>query len=433
MSNLGTLQARETLLDVAHIRADFPALQQHVHGQPLVFLDSAASAQKPQAVLDAMQQIYTTSYANVHRGAYSFSRQTTDRYEAARATIARFLGAASPNDIVFTRNATEAINLVAFSYARTVLQPGDEILISDLEHHANDLPWRAVAQERGLLVKRIPLLPDGTLDLAAFAVLLTPRVKLLSFAHVSNVLGTITDPAPLIAQAHANGTVVLLDACQSAPHMPLDVQALDCDFLVFSGHKLFGPTGVGVLYGRATLLASMPPFLTGGDVARDVGFEEIVWEDAPLKFEAGTPMFVEAIGLGAAVDYLEAIGMAAVRAHEQELTAYALERFDELHGVRVFGPRDPAIRGGVITFTLEGWTAHQVASALDQAGVAVRSGRHCAHPLHKRLGVEATVRASFTIYNSHADVDALIDELHAIEQRPPQDEQVSEPGCRPVV
>ena len=433
MSRTGILQARETQLDVARIRADFPALQQQVHGHPLVFLDSAASAQKPQAVLDAMHQIYTTSYANVHRGAYSFSRQTTDRYEAARATIAGFLGAASPNEIVFTRNATEGVNLIAYSYARTVLQPGDEILITDFEHHANDLPWRAVAQERGLQVKRIPLRPDGTLDLAVFEQLLTPRVRLLSFAHVSNVLGTITDPAPLIARAHANGTVVVLDACQSAPHMPLHVQALGCDFLVCSGHKLFGPTGVGVLYGRAELLADMPPFLTGGDVARDVGFDAIVWEDAPLKFEAGTPMFVEAVGLSAAVDYVQSIGMAAVRAHEQELTAYALERFEELHGVQVFGPRDPAIRGGVVTFTVEGWTAHQVASALDRVGIAVRSGRHCAHPLHKRLGLEATVRASFTVYNDHADVDALVDALHALQHTPPEAEAEAEQGFRQAV
>ncbi len=429
MGCTGLSEGTTTTVDLARVRADFPALRQQVHGLPVVFLDSAASAQKPQIVLDTMQRIYSTSYANVHRGAYAFSRQSTDAYAAARATVARFLNAA-PHEIVFTRNATEGLNLIAFAYARTTLQPGDAILITELEHHANDLPWRMVAQERGLHVKRIPLLPDGTLDLQAFEALLTPRVKLLSFAHVSNVLGTITDPAPLVARARANGTVVVLDACQSAPQLPLDVRALDCDFLAFSGHKVFGPTGIGVVYGRAELLAAMPPFLTGGDVARDVGFDDVVWEDAPLRFEAGTPMFVEAIGLAAALEYLQAIGMATVRAHEQELTAYALERFAGMGGVRVFGPRDPAARGGVIAFTVDGWTAHQVASALDRSGIAVRSGRHCAHPLHKRLGVEATVRASFAIYNNRADVDALVDALQALGQRPALDGPEGQAGCR---
>src|SRR5215213_2423785 len=406
---------RITALDVACIRQDFPALQQQVNGQRLVFLDSAASSQKPLAVLDAMEHVYRTTYANVHRGAYSFSQQSTNLYEQARATVAAFIGAASPDQIVFTRNATEALNLLVYSYARTQLQLGDQIVLTELEHHANYLPWLELARERGVQIKRIPLTSDGQLDLSTLDALLTPQVKLVSFAHVSNVLGTITDPRPIIARAHALGAVVVLDACQSAPHMPLDVGELDADFVVFSGHKMLGPTGIGVLYGRAALLAAMPPFMTGGDVARDVGFDEVIWEDAPLKFEAGTPAFVEAIGLGAAVEYLQAIGMDAVRAHERELTAYALERLGSLPGLRIYGPTDPDVRGGVVTFTVEGIAPHDLALALDWRGVAIRSGRHCAHPLHRRLGISTSARASFTIYNDLDDIDVLVDGITAIQ------------------
>ncbi|HEU5102491.1 MAG TPA: SufS family cysteine desulfurase [Roseiflexaceae bacterium] len=402
-------------LDIARIRQDFPALQQLVHGQRLVFLDSAASSQKPAQVLDAMEQVYRSTYANVHRGAYSFSQRSTDLYEQARAKIAAFIGAESPAQIVFTRNATEALNLLAYSYGRTRLRAGDEIVLTELEHHANYLPWLQLARERGVVVKQIPLTADGTLDLAALDTLLTPRVRLISFAHVSNVLGTITDPRPIVERAHALGAVVALDACQSAPHMPLDVRELGADFLVFSGHKMLGPTGIGVLYGRADLLAAMPPFMTGGDVARDVGLDDVTWEDAPLKFEAGTPAFVEAIGLGAAVDYLQQIGMAAVRAHERELVAYALDRLSGIPGMRIFGPSDPELRGGVVTFTVEGIAPQDLALALDQRGIAIRSGRHCAHPLHQRLGLSSTARASFTIHNDLGDVDALVDGIAAIQ------------------
>jgi cysteine desulfurase/selenocysteine lyase len=372
---------------------------------------------------------FTSRSANIHRGAYAFSRQSTDAYAAARATVARFLNAA-PREIVFTRNAIEGLNLIAFAYARTTLQPGDAILITELEHHANDLPWRMVAQERGLYVKRIPLLPDGTLDLQAFEALLTPRVKLLSFAHVSNVLGTITDPAPLVARARANGTVVVLDACQSAPQLPLDVRALDCDFLAFSGHKVFGPTGIRVVYGRAELLAAMPPFLTGGDVARDVGFDDVVWEDAPLRFEAGTPMFVEAIGMAAALEYLQAIGMATVRAHKQELTAYALERFAGLGGVRVFGPRDSAARGGgdrVHGRWMDGAPGRQRPRSVWHRG-ALRP------PLRPSVAQAARCRGDgarqFAISNNRADVDALVDALQALGQRPALDGPEGQAGCR---
>jgi cysteine desulfurase/selenocysteine lyase len=426
----GTAVARESTLDVVRIRQDFPALQQQVYGQPLVFLDSAASSQKPLQVLDAMERIYHSTYANVHRGAYAFSQRSTDLYEQARATIAAFIGAEARDQIVFTRNATEALNLLAYSYGRTQLQPGDEIVLTELEHHANYLPWLQLAHERGIHVKLVPLTADGQLDLTTLDTLLTPRVRLVSFAHVSNVLGTITDPRPIIARAHALGAVVALDACQSAPHMPLDVQALGADFVVFSGHKMLGPTGIGVLYGRAELLAAMPPFMTGGDVARDVGFDKIVWEDAPVKFEAGTPAFVEAIGLGAAVEYLQTIGMAAVRAHERELVAYALERLAAVPGLRVFGPTDPDLRGGVVTFTVEGIAPHDLALALDQRGVAIRSGRHCAHPLHRRLGLSASARASFTLYNDHGDIDALVDGIVDIQRNPPQSADRASTDCR---
>lgn len=416
---------RTTTLDVAGIHQDFPALQQQVHGQRLVFLDSAASSQKPLQVLDAMEQVYRTTYANVHRGAYRFSQQSTNLYEQARAKVAAFIGAGSPDQIVFTRNATEALNLLAYSYARTQLQPGDEIVLTELEHHANYLPWLELARERDVRIKRIPLTVDGQLDLSQLDTLLTPQVKLVSFAHVSNVLGTITDPRPIIQRAHAIGAVVVLDACQSVPHMPIDVCALDVDFLVFSGHKMLGPTGIGVLYGRAELLAAMPPFMTGGDVAREVGFDEVIWEDAPLKFEAGTPAFVEAIGLGAAVEYLQAIGMDAVRDHERELTAYALERLGALPDVRIYGPTDPELRGGVVTFTVEGIAPQSLALALDQHGIAIRSGRHCAHPLHHRLGLNASARASFTIYNDLSDIDALAEGIAAIQRNPPSDDATS--------
>jgi cysteine desulfurase/selenocysteine lyase len=420
MSSLPIAIATETALDVERIREDFPALAEPVHGQRLVFLDSAASSQKPARVLDAMERVYRTSYANVHRGAYSFSRRSTDAYDAARATIAAFIGAESPSQIVFTRNATEGLNLLAYSYGRAFLRPGDEILVTELEHHANFLPWAELARERGLTVRRIPLTAAGELDLSDIDTLLTPQTRLVSFAHVSNVLGTITDPRPLIERAHAAGAVVALDACQSVPHMPIDVRELGADFVVFSGHKMLGPTGIGVLYGRADLLAAMPPFMTGGDVARDVDFDEVVWEDAPLKFEAGTPAFVEAIGLAAAIDYLSEIGMERVRAHERDLVAYALVRLSDLPGVQVYGPRDPERRSGVVTFTVDGIEPQELALALDLRGVAIRSGRHCAHPLHRRLGVGATARASFAIYNGFADVDALCDGIAAIQRHPPQ-------------
>jgi cysteine desulfurase/selenocysteine lyase len=398
-------------LNVARIRRDFPILNERVNGKPVVFLDSAASSQKPVQVMEAMNAVMQRSYANVHRGVYAFSEQATALYDEARAKVARFIGAPSPANIVFTRNATEALNLLAYSYGRHFLQAGDEILITELEHHANFVPWLVLAKERGLTLKFIPITPEGTLDVGALDALLTPRTKLVCFAHVSNVLGTITDPASIIQRAHAVGAKVIVDGAQSVPHLPVNMQAMDCDFFVFSGHKMLGPTGIGVLYGKADLLEAMPPFLTGGDMISYVGFDGARWNDVPLKFEAGTPAFVEAIGLGAAIDYLSALGMDAVRAHERELTAYALDRLSEVPGLTLIGPNNPDIRGGVATFTLGKLHPHDLASLLDREGVAIRAGHHCAQPLHTRLGINATARASFYIYSEPREIDALIEAI----------------------
>jgi len=400
------------VLDVGAIRRDFPILNERVQGKPVVFLDSAASSQKPAQVTQAMDQVYRRTYANVHRGVYTFSEQSTDLYDQARVKIARFIGAPAPENIVFVRNATEALNLVAYSYGRSALKPGDEVLITELEHHANFVPWMVLAKERDLALKFIPITPGGLLDLDRLDELITPRTRLVSFAQVSNVLGTITDPRPIIERAHAAGAKVVVDGCQAAPHMPVDVQALDCDFYALSGHKMLGPTGIGALYGKRELLEAMPPFLTGGDMISYVGFDRVAWNDVPLKFEAGTPAFVEAIGLGAAVDYLSALGMPAVRAHEREIVAYALERMSEVPGATIVGPTDPDVRGGAVTFTLAGIHPHDLGTLLDREGIAIRAGHHCAQPLHIRLGINATARASFYIYSELREVDALVEGIY---------------------
>lgn len=398
--------------DTARIRADFPILNELVNGKPVVFLDSAASSQKPEAVIRAMDESYRHAYANVHRGVYAFSEAATAQYDEARAKIARFIRAPAPENIVFTRNATEALNLIAYSYGRTFLKEGDEVIITELEHHANFVPWLQLAKERGVVLRFIPITPDGLLDWGKLDEWLSPRTKLVSFAQVSNVLGTITDPRPIIAKAHAAGAKVIIDGSQSVPHMPVDVQALDCDFLAFSGHKMLGPTGIGVLYAKLDLLEAMPPFLFGGDMISYVGFDGARWADVPVKFEAGTPAFVEAIGLGAAVDYLTALGMDDVRAHEKEITAYALERLSEVPGLNLIGPADAEVRGGVATFTLNGIHPHDLASLLDLEGVAIRAGHHCAQPLHQKLGVNATARASFYVYTELREIDALIEAIY---------------------
>jgi len=401
------------MLDIERVRADFPALSRTVHGRPLVFLDSAASSQKPLPVLETMERVYRECYANVHRGIYAFSEEATLAYENARDRVASFINAPVREEIVFTRNTTEAINLVAYAWGRTNIRSGDRILLTEMEHHSNLVPWQLLAQEKGAQLVYLPITDDGLLRMDLLDSLLDERVKLVAVTMMSNVLGTVNPVKEIICRAHAAGAVVLVDAAQSVPHMPVDVQDLDCDFLAFSGHKMCGPTGIGVLYGKEALLEAMPPFLGGGDMIRKVEWESATWNRLPWKFEAGTPAFVEGIGLGAAVDYLTGIGMEAIAAHERELTAYAMERLSAVPGLTIIGP--PASqRGGVVAFTFRGIHPHDVAHMLDMEGIAVRAGHHCAQPLHRRLGLTATVRASFYLYNTAEEVNALTQALERI-------------------
>ncbi len=389
-------------------RSDFPILSREINGKPLVFLDSAASTQKPAAVLDAMDHFARTSYANIHRGAYTLSEEATRAYERARKNLAKFLNARSAREVIFTRNTTESINLVARTWADANLRPGDSILLTEMEHHSNIVPWQLAAQRTGARVYYVPVTDEGELDLAAFDRLLEQhKPKLFAVTHMSNVLGTLNPLADLIAKAHAVGALVLVDGAQGAPHLPVDVRTLDCDFYALSGHKMLGPSGIGALWGRAELLEVMPPFMGGGDMIREVTLEGTTWNDLPWKFEAGTPAIIEAIGLGAAVDYLRQLGMERVRAHEHALTAYALERLSGVPGLTLFGP--PADRrGGVASFTLGDIHAHDLATLLDREGVAVRAGHHCAQPLMERFQVAATARASFYVYTTSDDIDTLV-------------------------
>jgi cysteine desulfurase/selenocysteine lyase len=400
--------------DVQAVRADFPVLERRIHGQLLVFLDSAASSQKPLPVIQAINDYYRTSHANVHRGIYRLSEEATDAFEKARGRVARFINAQGSQEVIFTRNTTESINLVAQSWGRANLRPGDEILLTEMEHHANLVPWQLIAQEKEARLRFIPLTDDGQLDLSAFDSLLTERTRVVAFTQASNVLGTLTPVRQIADAAHAVGAMTLVDGAQGVPHMPVDVQALGCDFYVFSSHKMCGPTGIGVLWGRRELLESMPPFMGGGEMIRRVGLERSEWADLPHKFEAGTPAIAEAIGLGAAVDYLSALGMEAVRAHEKELTAYALERLAEVPGLTVYGPDDAEVRGGVVSFSLDKAHAHDIATILDSQAIAVRAGHHCTMPLHKKLGLSATTRASFYIYNLAEEIDRLVEALYQV-------------------
>ena len=391
------------------VRADFPILGRTVHGRRLVYLDSAATSQKPVQVLDAIREYYLRSNANVHRGVYLLAEEATELYEGARATVANFIGAASPDEVIFTRNATEAINLVAYSWARANLLPGDAVAISALEHHSNFVPWQALARERGAALAIVGLNPDGTFDLDDFdRTLAVRRVKLVAVAGVSNVLGVINPIAEIVRRAHQAGALVLVDAAQMAPHMPLDVSALGADFVAFTGHKMLGPMGVGVLWGRRSLLEEIPPFLFGGEMIRRVTETETSWNDLPWKFEAGTPNVEGAVGLAAAIDYLERIGMASVREHEVALVDYALRALSQFDDINILGPLSSEGRGGVIAFNVGDIHPHDLATLLDRkAGVCVRAGHHCAQPLHERLGLAASARASFYVYNTPADVDAL--------------------------
>jgi len=395
--------------DVARYRADFPILSRTVHDKPLVFLDSAASAQKPQVVIDAVSHCYEAEYANIHRGVHWLSERATAGYEGARTKIAKFLNAASDTEIVFTKNATEAINLVASSWGGTFLQAGDEVIITVLEHHANIVPWHLLRERTGIVIKAVPVDDSGALDMAAYHQLLGPRTKLVSVTHASNALGSIPPVEQMIRDAHAVGARVLIDGCQAIVHSPVDVQALDADFYVFSGHKLYGPTGIGVLYGKAGLLADMPPYQGGGDMIRTVTLEESTFADPPSRFEAGTPHIAGAIGLSAAVDYVSAIGMERIAAHEADLLAYATERLGDINSLRIYGtaPR----KASILSFDLAGAHPHDVGTILDREGVAVRVGHHCAQPVMERFGISGTVRASFGLYNTRADVDALYESI----------------------
>ena len=401
-------------LDVASVKKDFPILERDLAGHRLVFLDSAASSQKPRAVLDAMDHYYETTHANVHRGVYTIAEEATQAYEAARAKVARFIGAPSARGVVFTKNATEAINLVAHSYGRSCLPPGKAVLLSEMEHHANLVPWLMLREERGVELRFLAVDDDGRLVLDDLDRQLE-GVGLVSVTAMSNVLGTLNPVAHIAEAAHAAGAVVLVDAAQSVPHAVTDVAELGCDLMAFSAHKMCGPTGVGVLWGREELLESMPAFLGGGEMIRDVRLDGWTPNEIPWKFEAGTPPIAEAVGLGAAVDYLSGLGMEAVREHEVALTTYALSMLADRHGddLRIFGPPDPHDRGGVLSFTYRDIHPHDLSQVLDNAGVCIRAGHHCARPLMRRLGVPATSRASFYVYNDEADVEALSDGLFA--------------------
>ncbi|HET8851134.1 MAG TPA: cysteine desulfurase [Ktedonobacteraceae bacterium] len=398
---------------IADIRKDFPILSRQVHGKPLVYLDSTASSQKPQAVINAMSTYYQTYHANVHRGVYAISEEATAAMEKARIKVARFINARQGKQIIFTRNTTESINLVAYSWGSANIHAGDLIVLTIMEHHSNLIPWQLLAERTGARLEFIPVTDDGLLRLDVYEQLLQQQPKLVAFTHMSNVLGTINPAKQMIEQAHAAGATVLVDAAQSVPHLPVDVQELGADFLCFSGHKMLGPTGIGVLYGKRELLEAMPPFMGGGDMIGKVGLRKSTWNVLPWKFEAGTPAIAEAIGQGVAVDYLSALGMENVLRHEQAITDYALQQLQSVPGLTIYGPQSADKRGGVISFTLGDIHPHDLASILDQEmGVAVRAGHHCAQPLMEHFGLAATARASFYVYTIPEEIDVLLQGLH---------------------
>ena len=398
------------VFDIDRIRADFPILGQTVHGKPFVFLDSAASAQKPRQVIGAMVEAMETQYANVHRGLHWMSERTTEAYEGVRDKVAKLLNAPDPRTIVFGKNSTELINLVAHSYGRGIMRPGQAVVISEMEHHANLVPWQMLRDAHGIELRVAPITDGGELDMAALERLLEDgKVGLVAVTHMSNVLGTVTPATRIVQVAHAHGARVLLDGSQSVVHRRVDVQALDVDFYVFTGHKLYGPTGIGAMYAKRELLEQMPPFMGGGDMIGSVSFESSSWAEIPHKFEAGTPPILEAIGLGVAIDYVEAIGLDAIAAHEAELVEHTLRRMAEIPGVKMLGSAQD--RGGVFSFTMENAHAHDVATLLDRSGIAVRAGNHCAEPLMRRLGVDSTARASVGIYTTKGEIDTMVDAL----------------------
>jgi len=404
------------MLNVKEIRGDFPIFERETRpGVRLVYLDSTATSQKPVSVIEAMNDFYRRSNANIHRGVHTLAEEATALYEDAREKIAKFINAPSARQIIYTRNTTESINLVAYTWARANLKPGDLVILTEMEHHSNLVPWHMLATERGIELDFIPVAEDGLLDMDAYRALLARTPKLVAFTHMSNVLGTINPAAEIIRLARDAGAVTLVDAAQSVPHIAVDAQALGADFLAFSAHKMCGPTGIGVLYGKVELLEAMPPFLGGGDMIKEVKLRSFRPNSIPYKFEAGTPAIAEAVGFGAAVDYLTKIGMTNIAAHEHEITEYALERLEEIPGVKVFGPSADK-KGGVASFTLDGVHPHDVAQILDRDGIAVRAGHHCAQPLHEKFGIPASTRASFYLYSMKEEVDALVNGIYTVKK-----------------
>ena len=404
------------MFNVNEVRNDFPILQRTTHNdRPLVYLDSTATSQKPLAVIESMDAYYRRSNANIHRGVHTLAEEATALYEQAREKIAKFINAPSARQIIYTRNTTESINLVAYSWARANLKAGDLVILTEMEHHSNLVPWQILQLERGIELDFITVTEDGLLDLDSYRALLARGPKLVSFAHMSNVLGTINPAADIIRLAHDAGAVTLVDGAQSVPHLKVDVQALGADFLAFSAHKMCGPTGIGALYGKAELLEAMPPFLGGGDMIKVVHLRSFRANTLPHKFEAGTPAIAEAVGFGAAVDYLTSIGMDQIAAHEHEITEYALERLEEIPGLKVFGPSADK-KGGVAAFTFDGVHPHDVAQVLDRDGIAVRAGHHCAQPLHEKFGIPSTSRASFYLYNTKEEVDLLVEGMYKVKE-----------------
>jgi cysteine desulfurase/selenocysteine lyase len=406
--------ANATGYDVRRVRCDFPILQRTVYGRPLVYLDNAASSQKPRPVIEAMREAYETYYANVHRGVHKLSQQATDAFEAARTNVAEFVNAESADEIVFVRGATEAINLVAATYGRKFLREGDEVVFSHMEHHSNIVTWQLLRDEKGVVLKVAPIDGEGNFLLDEYETLLSPRTKLVAITHVSNALGTITPIEDIIRLAHDRGALVLVDGCQAVPHMKIDVQALDADFYAFSSHKMYGPTGIGVLYGKRAILDEMPPYQGGGEMIESVTLERSTFKNAPHRFEAGTPAIVEAIGLGAAVDFLESVGLDCVSAHESTLLEYATRRLSSIPRFTIYGTAGN--KSPIVSFGMAGVHPHDIGTILDRAGVAIRAGHHCAQPVMVRLGVAATARASFAMYNTREEIDVLVEAIAIVQE-----------------
>ena len=407
-----TFLSLHTMFDIEKIRSDFPILERKVYDRPLVYLDNAATTQKPRCVVDAMSEEYFSVNANVHRGVHFLSQQATDLHEAARERVARFIGAASSSEIVFTRGTTESLNLVASSFSEAFLREGDEVLLTVMEHHSNIVPWQLVRERKGIVLKVIPINDAGEVDLEAYEKLFTPRTRLVAVTHVSNVLGTVNPVKQMAAVAHAHGARILVDGAQSVPHFSVNVQDIDCDFLTFSGHKVYGPTGIGVLYGKEELLDRMPPYQGGGEMISRVTFEHTTFERLPFKFEAGTPDYVGAHGLGVALDYVEQLGMENIHLHERELTRYAMEQLSLIPGMRLFGTA--AEKDAVVAFTVDDIHPLDLGTLLDRLGIALRTGHHCAQPLMARFGVESMARASFALYTTRAEIDALVSAIDRV-------------------